>query len=132
MQKEQGMLIASLDSEVFYDVVGLIGVVLYVASYGALQFGKLDGNSIQYCMYNGGAASLVLISLFHDFNLPSAIIQIVWISVSGYGIYKYWQKKRRIAVEKEELISSAQFSHTPANRRLRMRSRSDSNTGCSL
>lgn len=126
------MLLASIDSEVFYNVVGLIGVVLYVGSYSALQFGKLDGNSMQYCLYNGAAASLVLISLFHDFNLASAIIQVVWISVSCYGVFKYWQRKRQLAIENEELIGSAQFSRSLVNRRLRVRARTGERIGRSM
>lgn len=81
--------------ENIYDIIGLLGVVFYVASYSALQFGKLDGNSINYCILNGAAATLVLVSLSKDFNLASAIIQIVWITVSIFGLYRYW--KNRVA-----------------------------------
>ncbi len=88
------------DKGVLFDVIGLLGVLVYVGSYSALQFGRLDGNSIQYCVYNGSAATLVLISLFHDFNLASAIIQIVWISVSLYGFFRYFQRNRRNKVNK--------------------------------
>ena len=77
----------------FYDVVGLLGVVFYVASYSALQFGKLDGNSAFYCILNGLAATLVLISLSKDFNLASAIIQIVWITVSLCGLFRFWKNR---------------------------------------
>ncbi len=72
-----------------YDIIGLLGVGFYVFSYGALQFGKIDGNSLRYCALNGLAASLVLISLLNDFNLASAIIQIVWITVSLCGLLRY-------------------------------------------
>ena len=82
--------------EFFYNAVGMIGVVLYVGSYSALQLGKLDGNSIQYCLLNGGAASLVLISLFYDFNLASALIQTIWISVSLFGACKYWRNRMNV------------------------------------
>lgn len=79
--------------ENIYDIIGLLGVAFYVASYSALQFGKLDGNSINYCILNGTAATLVLVSLCKDFNLASAIIQIVWITVSICGLYRYWKNR---------------------------------------
>ena len=84
-----------------YNVAGMIGVVLYVGSYSALQFGKLDGNSIVYSLLNGCAASMVLISLFYDFNLASAVIQVVWISVSLFGVCNYWFNKKNLQVKKE-------------------------------
>ena len=77
----------------FYNAVGIVGVVLYVGSYSALQLGKLDGNSIQYCLLNGGAASLVLVSLFYDFNLAAALINTIWISMSLFGVCKYWRNR---------------------------------------
>ena len=119
-------LISFLEYKIFYTVVGMIGVALYVASYTALQFGKLDGNSIQYCLCNGGAASLVLVSLYHDFNLASATIQIVWISVSGYGLFKHWQKHKQRPLKKEELMHPVHSPHYRNNRRLRVRRRSSS------
>ena len=96
----------------FYDVVGLLGVLFYVTSYSALQFGKLDGNSVYYCILNGIAASLVLVSLTKDFNLASAIIQIVWISVSLCGLVRFW-KRREVS-----RVSRQQFLHTVARSRI--------------
>ncbi|OED42800.1 hypothetical protein AB833_05565 [Chromatiales bacterium (ex Bugula neritina AB1)] len=77
-----------------YDMIGLLGVLCYVCSYGALQLGRIDGNSLQYCIANGCAATLVLISLCNDFNLASAIIQVVWITVSLVGGYRYLRGRR--------------------------------------
>ena len=64
---------------------------VYIGSYGALQLGQLDGNSLKYSLLNGIAAVLVLISLYKNFNLASACIQVVWISVSIAGIYRHMQ-----------------------------------------
>ena len=77
-----------------------------------VQFGKLDGNSVTYCVLNGNAASLVLVSLlFSDFNLASAIIQIVWITVSLCGLYRYWKAHRANT-------SRRQKDHHPAGYRV--------------
>lgn len=76
-----------------HDVLGLLGVVFYIGSYTGLQLGRLDGNSLTYATLNGIAASLVLISLFKDFNLASALIQIVWINVSIVGIYRHFRTR---------------------------------------
>ena len=52
-------------------------------------------------LLNGCAASIVLISLFYDFNLASAVIQVVWISVSLFGVCNYWFNKMNLQVKKE-------------------------------
>lgn len=69
----------------FYDVAGLFGVLFYVGSYGALQLGRINGNALLYSGLNATAAIFVLISLYKNFNLASALIQIVWVSVSVAG-----------------------------------------------
>ena len=85
---------ALLDLLPAFDLIGLLGVVVYIASYGSLQLGKLDGNSLLYTLLNGTAAALVLVSLTRYFNLASAIIQIMWISISIVGVYRYFSASR--------------------------------------
>ena len=69
-----------------YTYAGLAGVLSYVLSYSLLQLGLLDGNGLRYSVANVGAAALVLVSLTNDFNLASAIIQVVWIVVGLTGL----------------------------------------------
>ncbi|OED36588.1 hypothetical protein AB833_26615 [Chromatiales bacterium (ex Bugula neritina AB1)] len=71
------------------DIAGLLGVLLYIGSYMALQLGYLDGNSLKYSVLNGFAATFVLLSLLKDFNLASALIQLVWITISLGGMYRH-------------------------------------------
>lgn len=99
-------LLEFLNAGIFYNAAGMIGVLLYVGSYSALQFGKLDGNSIVYCLLNGCAASMVLISLIYDFNLASALIQVIWISVSLFGMCKYWFNRKNVQAKKEDFANS--------------------------
>ncbi len=69
-----------------YTFIGLIGVAGYVAAYTMLQLGFLDGNSVSYSVANVVAASFVLVSLTQDFNLASAMIQVIWIAVGTIGL----------------------------------------------
>lgn len=71
-------------------LAGLVGVALYLGSYAALQTGFLRGNGYAYAALNLAASSLVLISLFQDFNLSSALIQISWILISTVGMMRLW------------------------------------------
>ncbi len=69
-----------------HTVIGLAGVVGYVASYALLQLGLLDGNGVRYSIANVLAAGLVLFSLTDEFNLASALIQVIWIVIGVSGL----------------------------------------------
>jgi hypothetical protein len=58
----------------YYQIAGYGGVVFYLSSYGLLQMGVLRVNSYTYAALNMLAAALVLVSLFRNWNLFSAII----------------------------------------------------------
>jgi len=57
----------TLETLTLPDIIGLIGVGLILAI-------------------------LILISLYYDFNLPSFIIEIAWLIISGYGLWKAWRR----------------------------------------
>ena len=68
------------------EIVGLVGVAIYLGSYLALQLGFLRGQSYAYAGLNIAAASCILVSLSDAFNLSSALIQVSWIAISALGI----------------------------------------------
>jgi len=87
------------------ELLGVVGFIFYMLAYGLLQLGKLSGQCYSYTLLNMLAASLVLISLVHQFNLASALIQVSWIVISIVGLlrlyrgsrsrYRYRRRKRR-------------------------------------
>ncbi len=80
-----GQFVAGLS---VFDIFGLLGFAGYLCSFGALQFGLLDGNGKTYAWTNVLAASFVLISLYDAFNLASALIQVSWIVIGYFGIVR--------------------------------------------
>ena len=73
-----------------YTAAGLAGFATYVVGYGLVQMDKLDGNDSVYSVVNIVAAALVLVSLYRDFNLASALIQVTWISLGLIGMLLRW------------------------------------------
>jgi len=71
------------------EAIGVLGFVFYVLSYFLLLIGKIGGTDNRYILMNFVAAICVLISLFHNFNLASALIQIFWITISVVGLIRY-------------------------------------------
>ena len=72
----------------WHELIGVAGMVMYLGSYFMLHVGTLRSDSAAYCLANILAASLVMISLLHDFNLASALIQISWIAISMVGLLR--------------------------------------------
>lgn len=69
--------------------IGVLGFIFYMLSYYLLLIGKIDGTDNSYILMNFAAASFVLVSLIHNFNLASALIQIFWIAISIVGLIRY-------------------------------------------
>ena len=81
-----------LDIHFALQMVGIAGFLSYMAGFAALQLGLLDGNGPLYALTNVIGAVLVLVSLASAFNLASLLIQISWIVIGCYGI---WRNSRR-------------------------------------
>jgi len=84
------------------EAAGLLGVILYVGAYAALQSGLLRSNGYTYAAANLAAAALVLLSLTSDFNLSAATSQIVWIVISVFGLVRMAVLERRARLNEEE------------------------------
>lgn len=76
------------------DVVGIIGVLIVLIAYYQLQVGKLKASSLQFSILNAFGSSLILVSLYFNFNLASFLIEIAWVAISLYGIYGAVCKKK--------------------------------------
>jgi hypothetical protein len=107
--------------EFLIDAAGLVGVVLFLGAYAALQTGLIRGTGYLYASLNLCAASLVLLSLMSAFNLSSAVIQVSWIIISAVGILRTFFLTRAVRFTAEEAaLLNAKFPKLPkiAGRRL--------------
>src|SRR5699024_4733797 len=91
-----------------FEFAGYLGAGCYLAAYAALQIGLLRGNGYAYACLNMLAAALVVVSLTQQFNLPSMIVQVSWISVSVIGIVRvFWLTRAiRFGTREAELLNS--------------------------
>ncbi len=78
----------------WHDLLGIIGVILILATYMLLQLEKLSATSFLYSATNGLGASLILVSLIYEFNLSAFIIEAFWLLISIYGIVRYFSRNR--------------------------------------
>ncbi|MEO9820209.1 MAG: hypothetical protein ABJ370_12145 [Paracoccaceae bacterium] len=76
-------------------VIGIVGFLLYLASFSGVQLEVLDGNGITYAVLNVFAASFVGLSLLAEFNLASALIQASWVIIGLAGISRRVYRRTR-------------------------------------
>lgn len=87
----------------WYDFVGSIGVGLIIFTYILLQTEKIRSDRLIYSALNAFGASLIVFSLFFNFNFSAFIVEFFWVLISIYGIIKYFLKGRKIKSENVEM-----------------------------
>ena len=80
-------------SYAWYDIVGTLGVAIIIVTYILLQVERIRSEQLAYSILNAAGASLILVSLYFDFNFPSFIVEFFWLLISLFGIGKYLFRK---------------------------------------
>jgi len=75
------------------DLIGNIGVIVLVITYGMLQLNKLSSDALAYSLLNAVGAGLIVISLLYDFNLSALLMEVFWVLISLLGVYRYFRLK---------------------------------------
>ena len=80
----------------WYDFVGSIGVGVIILAYIALQSGKIKSETLLYSVLNALGASLIIISLFYNFNFSAFVVEFFWLLISIFGIGRYfWRGEKK-------------------------------------
>jgi len=77
-----------------FDIIGTIGVMFCLAAFYMVQSERVSPQQLTYPMLNLIGAVLLLISLMWNWNTPSVIIEIAWITISIYGIHRILKEQR--------------------------------------
>lgn len=77
----------------WYDILGTLGVVVIIITYVLLQVERIRSDSLFYSLLNAVGASLIIVSLYFNFNFPAFIVEFFWLLISLFGIGKYFFRK---------------------------------------
>ncbi len=77
-----------------FDIAGLFGAFGILAAYAGVQLNKLNPHQFPALALNFTGASLVLISLYEDFNLAALLLEIAWIAIALHGFFLLLVRKR--------------------------------------
>ena len=72
----------------FFQWLGFAGMICIVVAYFLLQLGVYDIQALQYQLLNLIGAIALIISLLVHFNLGSFLIEVFWILITLYGVFK--------------------------------------------
>jgi len=72
----------------FFQWLGFAGMICIVLAYFLLQLEAYDIHALQYQLLNLIGAIALIISLMVHFNLGSFLIEVFWIMITLYGIFK--------------------------------------------
>lgn len=78
----------------FHDVIGTIGVACIILMYFLLQLGRIRSDQLNFPLWNGIGASLILISLTFEFNLSAFLIEFFWLLISIFGVVTFARRRR--------------------------------------
>ena len=70
------------------DALGTAGVVLILIAYAATMSGRMQVGDLRYSLANAIGAAAILVSLFYSFNFASFLIEIAWLVISIYGLWR--------------------------------------------
>lgn len=80
-------------SYAWYDILGTVGVAVIILTYILLQLGRVRSEQLIYSVLNAIGASLIIISLYFNFNFPAFVVEFFWLLISLFGIGKYLFKR---------------------------------------
>ena len=73
------------------DIAGIAGVTMLLWAYVLLQGQRVRFDDYVFLGLNAGGSFLIVISLWHDFNLSAFFIEAAWVGVSLFGMYRRWR-----------------------------------------
>ncbi len=73
-----------------HDLAGIVGVILIVGTYLALQLERLSARDVRYSLLNAVGAALVIVSLMWEFNLSAFLVETFWLGISVGGLVRAW------------------------------------------
>ena len=72
----------------WHEIVGVVGAAIVLGAYFGLQSGRLAGDGVAFQVANILGAGAIALSLVYKFNLGAMVIEVSWIAISLYGLWR--------------------------------------------
>ncbi len=81
-----------------FTAFGFIGAGVLMLAYFSNLRGGLASNDWRFPAANAAGSGMILISLYHQWNLPSVIIECFWAAISLYGLVLNLRRRARHSI----------------------------------
>jgi hypothetical protein len=81
--------------DIVFTLTGLAGAAIVLVAYFLLSAEKMRSDGYVYPLMNMFGSLGVLVSLTHQWNLASAIINSIWVMISLIAIARHYLKQRQ-------------------------------------
>ena len=71
-----------------FDVVGWCGALIVLLAYTLVSTRRVEGDSVLFQVLNISGAALLLANTFYLGAYPSAFVNMIWIGIGGYALYR--------------------------------------------
>ncbi|MBX7053329.1 MAG: hypothetical protein K1X36_00105 [Pyrinomonadaceae bacterium] len=78
----------------WHDIVGAVGVGSIIITYVLLQTNRVRSEQLAYSGVNAAGATMIIVSLYFDFNFSAFVVEFFWLLISLFGIAKYFRLRR--------------------------------------
>jgi hypothetical protein len=82
-----------MQDKLFIDMIGWIGGLEVVIAYALISAKKVDGYSLSFQLLNLTGSILLIINTVYHSAYPSAVVNVVWVGIALFSIYKSRSKK---------------------------------------
>jgi hypothetical protein len=79
-----------------WTVLGFAGSVIVLVAYFANQTGRLASDNWWFPFINLAGSLMILASFYTAINWPSLFIEVFWIAISLYGLFRALRMPRKI------------------------------------
>jgi choline-glycine betaine transporter len=79
----------------YYDYIGFVGAFFLITAYILTQIRVLSATDWPYPLMNLCGATLIMFSLWFNFNAPAMVIELFWSAISIYGMIKCRRESQR-------------------------------------
>lgn len=78
------------------DIVGWVGAVALLLAYTFISTRKMEGDSASYQLLNLGGSAFLMVNSFFYGAYPSSIVNIVWIGIAIFALFRKKFKSQTI------------------------------------
>ena len=71
-----------------WNILGSLGALAIISAYALLQAQRWSTDQIRYSVTNAVGASLILVSLVVEPNIPAILIESFWLLISIWGFWR--------------------------------------------